>query len=269
MVKRLIVLILTAAVLLCSGCADSGQGQKIVGEDTAITSRLENTVELQKNLFVGEILSVATEDALITKYNIDLTKYTVYTVNITQSLDGYTPSGQAKLYCLGTTDEFVSRMNMKKGETYIIDAQPWVYGDELIYLLPIYTEAYPRIDAAGMVTIAQNEKEALSGGSLEEYIGQYDKAKAAVLSRIPDFSEPKNLLLRVGDYIEEINEKNNADDAYSADKGYKWQPSEEFKQKTAQNSAALFARYSELAGKESVTAEQVADFMQSVFNGRF
>lgn len=115
MVKRLIGLILTAAVLLCSGCADSGQGQKIVGEDTAITSRLENTVELQKNLFVGEILSVATEDALITKYNIDLTKYTVYTVNITQSLDGYTPSGQAKLYCLGTTDEFVSRMNMKKG----------------------------------------------------------------------------------------------------------------------------------------------------------
>lgn len=46
----------------------------------------------------------------------------MYTVNITRSIDGYTPTGQAKLYCLGTTDEFVSRMNMKKGETYIIDA---------------------------------------------------------------------------------------------------------------------------------------------------
>ena len=268
MTKRLISLFLTAAVFFCSGCA-GGQGQKIVGNDTAITSRLENMVELQKNIFVGEILSVATEDAIITKYNIDLTKYTVYTVNITRSIDGYTPTGQAKLYCLGTTDEFVSRINMKKGETYIIDAQPWIYGDELIYLLPIYTEAYPRVDAAGMVTIAQNENEALSGGTLEEYIGQYDEAKETVLSRLPDFATPKNLLLRVGAYIEEINEKNTAKDAYSADKGYKWQQSEELKQKTTQNSAALFARYNELVNAKSVTQEQVSDFIQSVLSGRF
>ena len=97
MTKRLISLFLTAAVFFCSGCA-GGQGQKIVGNDTAITSRLENMVELQKNIFVGEILSVATEDAIITKYNIDLTKYTVYTVNITRSIDGYTPTGKAVLF---------------------------------------------------------------------------------------------------------------------------------------------------------------------------
>ena len=73
----------------------------------------------------------------------------------------------------------------------------------------------------------------------------------------------------MGAYIEEINEKNTAKDAYSEDKGYKWLPSEEFKQKTTQNSAALFERYSELAGAESVTQEQVSDFIQSVLNGRF
>ena len=268
MMKKKLICLAVIIVLFCTGCTKSGD-QKIVGTDTGISTRFENTLELQKNVFIGSIESISTENALITKYNLDITEYTVYTVDITRSIDGYTPTGQAKLYCVGTTEYFMSRINMKKGEEYIIEAQPWVYGDEVIYLLSIYTTAYPRIDMAGMVTLAQNAYEALSCGSLKEYLAEYDKAKTAVETKNADFFAPENILERFGAYITEIYEKNTAEDAYSEDKGYQWLPDSEFIAKTAENSRKLYDRYTELESTEQVTQQQVSEFIISVLDGGF
>ena len=259
--KKVISLILLI-LLMCSGCAYKSE-IKITDSDTAMTTRLENTVELQKNIFISEILSVETKNALITKYNLDITRYTVYTVNITQSIDGYTPVGYAKLYCVGTTDEFMSRINMKKGESYIVDAQPWVYGDEIIYLLSVYTVAYPRIDTAGMVTLAQSADTAVSCGSLTDYIAQYDAARTELSSREPDFFTPQNILARFGTYLEEIKEKNTAD-AYGGDMEYEWLPDGDFIAKTAEKSNALYTEYQEFAQRGNITTEEVTDFISSV-----
>ena len=268
MMKKKLICLVVIIMLFCTGCTKSGD-QKIVGTDTGITTRFENALELQKNVFIGRIESVSTENALITKYNLDITSYTVYVVDITQSIDGYTPLGQAKIYCVGTTEYFLSRINMKKGEQYIIEAQPWVYGDEIIYLLSIYTTAYPRIDTAGMVTLAQNEQEALSCGSLEEYLAEYDKARSAVEAKNPDFFAPENILERFGAYVAEIYEKNTAADAYSQDKGYQWLPDSEFIAKTSENSRQLYDRYTELESIEQVTQQQVSEFIISVLGGEF
>lgn len=266
MIKKLLSLAL-AVLLFCSGCA--GGGQEIIGSDTTVVSRFENAAELQKNIFIGQILSVSTENALITKYNIDITTYTVYEVNITRSINGFTPLGQAKLYCVGTPDEFISRINMKKGEQYIIDAQPWIYGDEIVYLLSVFTDAYPRIDTAGMVTLAKSDTQALSCGSLSEYLSQYDAAAASLTEREPDFYSPEKTLSRFGVYVEEIYTKNTDRKAYSPDKGYKWLPEDEFIEKTAEKSKALYAEYKELSERGGVTKKDVEDFIFSVLSGNF
>lgn len=266
MTKRLFC-ILAAVVLLCCGCAKE-DGRRVSGEDTKLVSRLENTAELQKSIFVADILSTSVENAVITKYNIDLSKYTVYTVDITKSFDGFTPTGRAKLYCVGTSAEFMSRINLKKGERYIIDAQPWVYGGEIVYLLSVYTTAYPRVDTAQMVTLAQSETEALSCGSLSEYEAQYEAAKAAVEARVPDFFEPQNILSRFGETVSEIKTKNTDPSAYGKERGYEWIPGDEFIAQTAQKSEALFERYSEFAAGTH-TAAEAYEFINSALSGNF
>ena len=189
--KRIILLITAAVICLsmAAGCSDTNKPADDTQKESAhLVSEMENAIELQKSIFIGEIVSVDAREALIPKYNIDITDYSVYTVNITDSLDGYTPEGEALLYCLGTAGEFANRTGLKKGERYVIDAEPWVYGEQIVYLLSPFTFAYPRIDSVGRVTLEQADGKATDLGTLEEYLKDFEDAKASLDLRIPGLS---------------------------------------------------------------------------------
>ncbi len=259
MKKRIVAILLCLLLLLC-GC--KSETVKITGEDVKLATRLENIVELQKSLFRAEITGVETVNAVMTKYNLDISKYTKYTVNIVESYDGYTPTGTAHVYWAGTPTEFITRVGLKQNETYILDADPWVYGDEVVYLLYPSTVSYPRLDVAGGLTIALSETEALSVGTLETYREEYDLAVKAVNKRIEGHSDINNVLKRYQEIFRVVLEKNSNPDFYNnPDYNFEWKPSDDFIAKTVARSQAVYDKVMALDG--TAEKEQITQLMRN------
>ncbi len=243
MKKRVICLLLCALILLC-GCKKSGSP---VGADKNGLLRMESIAELQKSLFTAKIISAETKNALITKYNFGITRYTVYRAEIISSVDGYTPKGEVELYRAGADGEFSPRFDIKRGESYIFDAQPWVYGDKTVYLLGLFTAAYPRIDAGGGVTL-ESEDGLLDCGTLESYLSLYDQAKTELVKKTPDFFSPQKTLERFGVIAAEIRDKNCDKSVYTdKSRGYEWVPDDDFCELTAKTSEKLYADFSAIS----------------------
>lgn len=259
MKKRIIALLLCMLLLLC-GCKN--KTVEITGEDTKLATRLENMVELQKSLFRAEVTGIETVNAVMTKYNLDISEYTLYTVNIVESYDGYTPTGTAHVYWAGTPTEFVTRVGLKQNETYILDADPWVYGDEVVYLLYPSTVSYPKMDVAGGLTIAVSDTEALSVGTLDSYKREYLDAVNAVDARIAGHSDVKNAVKRYTEIFETVLSKNSDPDFYSNPEfDFEWKPSDDFIAKTVQKSQAVYDKACLL--DENATKEQITDLMRN------
>ncbi len=259
--KKSIIAILLCLLLCLSGCKKD-ETVKITGEDTRLATRLENIVELQKSLFRAEITGVETVNAVMTKYNLDISKYTMYTVNIVESYDGYTPTGPAHVYWAGTPTEFITRVGLKQNETYILDADPWVYGDEVVYLLYPSTVSYPKVDVAGGLTIAVSDTEALSVGSLESYRQEYDDAVKSVDLRIEGHSDIKNAVERYQEIFETVLTKNSDKEFFSRDDlKFDWKPSDDFIAKTINKSQAVYDKA--MALDENTSKEQITDLMRN------
>lgn len=260
MKKRIIAILLCLLLCLC-GCKKD-KTVKITGEDTRLATRLENIVELQKSLFRAEITGVETVNAVMTKYNLDISKYTMYTVNIVESYDGYTPTGTAHVYWAGTPTEFITRVGLEQNETYILDADPWVYGDEVVYLLYPSTVSYPRVDVAGGLTIAVNDTEALSVGSLESYKQEYDDAVKSIDERIEGHSDIKNAAKRYQEIFKTVLDKNSDNSFFEReDLEFEWKPSADFITKSIVRSQAVYDKAMALG--EGVTAQQITDLMRN------
>lgn len=256
--KKLIAIICAALIALSALGCDNKTDTAVTGTDTEVTSRLENSIELQKNLFIGTIKSVETKQAVIAKFNIDISEYTVYTVDVTQSLDGVTPTGEIKVYCVGTAEQFINRKSMRKDETYFIDAQPWVYGNELVYLLSIYTVAYPRVDISGNVTLETESGGLLDCGSFDSYVESYSTAKTNVGNRIEGFFEPKQTVNRILEMAQEIKDKNTNTDFYkNGELKFEWTPSDEFIKTTADTSEKFYNEVKRVSQLETVTENDI------------
>lgn len=223
MKKSLILILLCFALLLC-GCKSK---VKITGTDTKVTSKFQNMIELEKSVFLGQVKSISTKDAVITKYNVDISKYTVYTVEVLESIDGYTPKKEILLYHVGTKAEYPSRLNIEKNEKYIFDADLWVYGDSIVYLLSPFSVSYPKVDSSESVTIATSETEALAVCTYAQYKEQFEDAKADVLKQYPDFFDTDSVLKRYVDIFEVISQK-NLNKGFYKDGGFDFVPSDIF-----------------------------------------
>lgn len=208
-------------------CGCNNTDVKITGTDTEVTSKFQNMLELEKSVFLGKVLSIKTEDAVLTKYNVDISKYTVYTVEVLDSIDGYTPKKEVLVYHLGTTEQYPSRLAIEKNEQYIFDAEMWVHGDKLIYLLSPFTVSYPKLDASNRVTIATSKTEALDVCTFEQYKEQFKDAKADVLKAYPDFYDEQTVLKRYVDMFEIIAQK-NLNKGFYKDGGFEFVPNDEF-----------------------------------------
>ena len=259
MKKRIIAILICLLLLLC-GCKNETT-EIIKGEDAQLATRLENIVELQKSLFRAEVTGVETVNAVMTKYNLDISTYTKYTVNIVESYDGYTPTGTAHVYWAGTPNEFITRVGLKQNETYILDADPWVYGDEVVYLLYPSTVSYPRLDVAGGLTIALSDTEALSVGTLETYRKEYDLAVKAVNNRIEGHSDVNSALNRYQEIFKVVLEKNSNREFYrNPEYDFKWVPSEEHIAKTINKSQEIYNKTLALEG--SATQERITELFK-------
>lgn len=244
--KKIFLLLLAAVMLITfCGCKKDYKPSYEALSEAGLTSRLENSIELQKNMFTAKIISSSQKKALISKYNLDITDYMVYTVDIIESLDGITPLGTATVMCAGTSKEFFLRMSLSKNETYILDAEPWVYDGEVVYLLSVFNTAYPKIDTAGRVTLAQSDDKITDCGSKEEYLQQLESTKQAFADKNQGFFETQNILSRFDKIFSNINETNAAEWKRDGFK-YDWTPD------------------SELVARTRNTSRQVCDYIQAL-----
>ena len=240
--KKLIVSILI--VLMLASCTKSNQNSDIKADLNSITAKIENSIELQQSMFVGTVKSVATEKALITKYNIDITEYTVYTVEVTESIDGITPLGEISVYCVGTSKEFSSRNSLDKNESYVLIADPWVYGDRIIYLLSAYEQSYPKIDTAGMVTLEQNGV-LYDCGNRQEFLKLYYDAKQRKSETNTAFYFVSSIANRYVEIFTAVNYKNSDTTIYENEM-YEWTPDAEFIKLTADTSAKVLGKFTDI-----------------------
>ena len=253
MLKKIIAIVLCLVMLICCGCSKDGTKTKITGTDTKVLPKIENIIELQKSLFVAQINNVSKVDAVFTKYNIDISTYTVFDVTITESIDGFTPTGNAKVYWLGTDTEFNTRLDIKKNDRYILDCDMWVYGDEVVYLLSPYTDSYPKVDIADSVTIAISATEALDVCTLQEYRDEYKKSYTNVCARIEGFDTLQSTAKRFYDIFEQMNTKNSNTEFYkSEDMNFAYVPSDEHINATAKKTAELFEIAKNITTKEDI-----------------
>ena len=111
--------------------------------------------------------------------------------------------------------------------------------------------ADPRIDAAGRVTVAINEKEAEDCGTLEEYKNEYAVAKASLKKRIPEFFETKQVVARYVDMFENITKITDAN--WYRDFDYEWTASDEFIETTRKHAKKVYEYVKTLEQKSEVT----------------
>ena len=259
--KRIISAVLILAVLcICLvSCADKTDISNLTGKYEFLSTKLENTLELQKNVFSAKILSVEEKDALITKYNIDITTYTVFTVEITESFDSVTPLGRATVYWLGGADEFLARVNLVKNETYILDAEPWVYDGGIVYLLPQFNESFPKIDSASRVTLIE-DGENKDCGNLDDYKKSYVDAKKSLEQKQEGFFSNEKILSRYKEMFSVIKEKNDKD--WTSGFDYKWTPSDKLIEKTRAYTDKVCNYIDSLSEKETLTAEDFTNIFR-------
>ncbi len=262
MFKKITAIILCLVMLLCCGCSKEQQVE-VTGTDTKVIPKIENIIELQKSLFVAEINSISKANAVFTKYNVDISTYTVFDVTITESIDGITPIGKAKVYWLGTDTEFNTRLDIKKNDRYIFDCDIWVYGDEVVYLLSPYADTFPKVDIANSVTIATSNTQALDVCTLKEYREEYKKSLANVNSRIEGFDTPAGYANRYYQIFEEMTQKNSNTDFYKNDElKFEYVPSDEHIRTTAIKTQKLFNIAKELNEKENLTKAELTQLFK-------
>lgn len=258
--KKLIFILLI--VLLIPSCTNSKENIPPKTDGTAsVTGQISNHIELQRNIFVGEIKAVAKEKALITKYNIDITEYTVYKVEVTESIDGFTPTGEIEVYWLGTNTEFVTRCGLEKNNSYVLYAEPWVYGDKIVYLLSQYTVSFPKIDTAGMVTLEDSDGTLSDLGSKEEFVKEHYTEYEKYKSANPDFFTPENTLTRFVDIYKSVYDKNSDTSIYENEM-YSWTPDDEHIKATADKSKEIYDALIALRSDTDITSDKIKEIVK-------
>lgn len=255
--KKLISAALVLCLLLClAGCKGESPSPTEKGDIEGLSSKLENSLELRKSIFVGTVKSASTKDILIPKYNFDITEYTVYTVDVETSLDGVTPEKEITLLSAGSSSEFLSRLSLKSGETYILTAEPWVYGDEIVYLLSIFTNNYPRIDKAGRVVMENEDGKLADYGTKDSYIENILTTKTNFEASHEGFYQPRKTLEDYRDIFKavlETNSKNWLRDGFE----YDFVPSDEFIKTTVDTTQAVLDKIDAILQKETITEDDV------------
>lgn len=253
-ISLFILLLLVISISACNKQTELKEGEKEL--DTLIKS-LPSMLESDKRIFTAKIISAKDEKALINFYNIDINDYTVYEVEVLDDISGLMPDKPVYLYSIGKSEQF-NRKTLKKGEIYLLNVSPWVYGDQIIYLLPTYSTSYPKLDTANRL-VYTDDNESYDMCSYQEFIDLYHEQRNTFAKSHPDYFCPENILDRHITQADEILQTNSNTDIYNdPDREYEWIPSEDFIKQTIEKSGQLLAALNQLKNNNSVTLESIA-----------
>jgi len=164
-VKKLFLGLLTAAVLL-AGCQPKPKDTSYTMEE--ITTTLAASVEDGHFFFAGKVTEVGTNPQMLSYYDAESETNTVYRVEVTDDFLGCMPDDPITVCIYGTKSNFGERVNLEKGQEYLFDTTLWVYGDQVVYLLPTFYQSLPQLQGEGLVYV-KNGVQAPVKGTVEDY----------------------------------------------------------------------------------------------------
>lgn len=159
--NKWIAWLLCCLLLLC-GCAEEEQAAEM--DEIFITT--EAALEGGHFFFTGEVLSVVTEDRLISKYEAYKGENTFYSVEVTDDYYNCMPD-RTIIVCVLGSEEFPNRDMLKKDREYLFDTTLWVEGDQTIFLLPTFHSFMPELQGDQVYSLVEGER--VNCGTLEEY----------------------------------------------------------------------------------------------------
>lgn len=127
------------ALLLC-GC-NTEKDTRYSFEELTLT--MDAAVAEGHFFFAGEILSVGTNQTMISYYEMEAEENTFYQVQVTEDFFGCMPEEPITVCIYGTAGNFSNRSNLEKGKEYLFDTTLWVHGEEPVFLLPTFYEGMP------------------------------------------------------------------------------------------------------------------------------
>jgi lipoprotein len=223
---------------------------------------IPSMLQTDKRIFTAQVTAVKDETALINFYNIDINDYTVYEVEVVDDISGFMPDTPVKLYSIGSSEQF-DRIKLKKGETYLFNATPWVYGEQIIYLLPTYDTSYAKLDTASRL-VYTDDSGTYDMCSYQEFLDLYQNQLTTFLETNNEYFLPENILKR---HIDEANEilsiNSNTDIFYDASREYEWIPSKDFSNQTIEKSKELLDSLKALENAGTVTIESIANVYEN------
>ncbi|MBQ8600779.1 MAG: hypothetical protein IJ407_05325 [Clostridia bacterium] len=161
---KLFALLCALVLLVCSCRINEKEGYSF----EEMTQTLEAAVAEGHFFFAGKVLSVGTNDRMISYYEMEAETNTVYQVEVTEDFFGCMPKEPITVCIYGTTGNFSSRSNLEKGKEYLFDTTLWVQGEEIIFLLPSFYEGMPERAEEALYYTAGG-KTALVNGTYVQY----------------------------------------------------------------------------------------------------
>ena len=173
-------------------------GEQITVTDAAEPYDFSNlfllTTKQEQSLISGVIEAQSVEKDLIEYYQTDFATYTKYTLRVTHNFTDRFSRETITVYRLGDADAFPNRENLQNGNEYLMRLQPFVHGDEIIYLVSPLESTFLQVkDSAILSHKTATGREFTKLASIEQFKQAFDKYKAA-----------QNYLPSIAGFVEEF-----------------------------------------------------------------
>ena len=166
--KRKIIALLAALLLLLTGCGEEATGEKPLAE------LLEKTpVSMQGGhfFFTGKVTEASAMKKMISFYEVEAEKSTFYQVEIIDDPFGCMPERTVTVCILGGAETFGERIPPEKNKEYLFDTTLWVQEDEAVFLLPTFYESLPEREGE-VLYYTTTEGRGVVKGSYADYLAR-------------------------------------------------------------------------------------------------
>ena len=209
------------------------------------------TTKQEQSLICAVVEEQSVEEDLIEYYQTDFTTYTKYTLRVTQNLTEQFSSNEITVYRLGDAAAFPNRENLVNGKEYVMRVEPFVHGEEIIYLLSPLESTYMRVEDEQILSHpTAKSKEYTRISSLDDFKKAFD-----------EYTKSQKYIPAVQGFVEEFRSIVSALTEYNYDnKNLDYTPSPAFRKSTLQTAQTILSKLEDIASDLSKGAltEQAA-----------
>jgi len=164
--KRNVVALLIALLVLLSGCTKQELGQKPLEE---LMEKTPVSMEEGHLFFTGKVTAASVMNRMISFYEVETEKSTFYQVEVTDDPFDCMPDRILTVCILGSADSFGERNALQKDTEYLFDTSLWVQEDEAVLLLPTFYQSLPEREGDDLYYIGAEGRERVKG-SYRDYL---------------------------------------------------------------------------------------------------